>query len=86
MTTTKKSKESTVPASFEKAMERLELIVGEMDSGNLPLDQLIERFEEGQSLIGYCTNKLNEVEKKIEQITKKGDAIETKEFEEDKES
>lgn len=74
MNTPKKTKENL---SFEKAMERLDQIVSEMDSGNMPLDQLVERFEEGQALIQFCTSRLNDVEKKIEQITKRGTEIAT---------
>ena len=60
--------------SFEKAMERLEGIVGEMEGGELSLDVMIERFEEGQKLIKFCSGKLDEVERKIEKLlTKEGD-------------
>ena len=67
--------------SFEKAMQRLEAIVGDMESGALSIEDMIARFEEGQNLIKLCTRKLNEVEKKVEKLVKKGDAIETEPFE-----
>jgi len=54
--------------SFEKAMERLEKIVAEMEDGTLSLGDMIARFEEGQSLIKVCSGKLNEVERKIEKL------------------
>lgn len=69
--------------SFEKALERLEAIVGEMEDGSLSLDKMIARFEEGQSLLKFCTRKLNEVEKKIEVLVKKGDKITTEPLDED---
>lgn len=61
--------------SFEKAMERLDKIVAEMESGSLSLETMISRFEEGRGLIGLCTRKLNEIEKKVEILARKGDQI-----------
>jgi exodeoxyribonuclease VII small subunit len=69
--------------SFERAMERLETIVGDMEGGALSLEDMIARFEEGQTLIKLCTRKLNEVEKKVEMLVKKGDEVTTEEFEAD---
>ena len=61
--------------SFEKSMDRLETIVSDMEGGELSLDAMITRFEEGQSLIKFCTGKLDEVERKIEKLlTTDGDA------------
>lgn len=88
MTTAKSDKKAGKPEekiNFEKAMERLEKIVGEMESGSLSLEEMISRFEEGQSLIKFCTTKLNEVEKKVELLVKKGDDISTVPFEGDAE-
>jgi len=68
--------------SFEKALERLESIVSEMEGGSLSLDKMISRFEEGQSLLKFCTQKLNEVERKIEVLVKKGDKVSTEPFDE----
>ncbi len=56
--------------SFEAALKRLEDIVDQMESGETDLDTMIASFEEGQRLVKFCTNKLNEVEKKIEKIVK----------------
>ena len=62
--------------SFEKSMERLEAIVGDMEGGELSLDIMIQRFEEGQTLIKSCAGKLDEVERKIEKLlTKEGDVV-----------
>jgi exodeoxyribonuclease VII small subunit len=66
--------------SFEQALERLETIVGDMEYGTLNLDAMIERFEEGQALIALCGRKLNEVERKIEKLVKRGDALATEPF------
>ncbi len=68
-----KTNEPGETISFEKAMDRLEKIVGDMETGELSLDDMIVRFEEGQGLIKFCNRTLNEVERKIEILVKKGD-------------
>ena len=67
--------------SFEKALERLETIVAEMEGGKLSLEKMTAGFEEGQDLLAFCTGKLNEVERKIEILVKKGGKTVTKPFE-----
>ena len=63
--------EKNKPQGFEKSLERLEAVVAEMEGGDLSLEDMIKRFEEGQKLIGYCGKQLNEVERKIEKLVKK---------------
>ena len=58
---------------FEKSLERLETIVREMESGELSLEKMMKHFEEGMSLVGICSTKLNEVERKIELLVKQGE-------------
>ncbi len=67
---------------FEKSLQRLETIVNEMEAGSLSLEEMIERFEEGQALVKFCSKKLNEVERKIEVLVRKGDDIVTEPFDE----
>ncbi len=58
---------------FEDALARLENIVGKMEKGELSLQQMMQKFEEGMNLAKYCSNKLNETEKKIEMLMDKAD-------------
>ncbi len=58
------------PPSIEQAMERLEKLVGEMESGQLPLDKLIAGYEEGVKLVRLCQEKLDDAEQKIQIITR----------------
>jgi len=51
--------------NFEIAMKQLEAIVQELESGNLSLEESVKKFEEGIKLSKYCSEKLNETEKKI---------------------
>lgn len=54
-------------------MEHLENIVHELESGDLPLEKALKRFEEGIKLSKFCSNKLDETEKKITLLTGKMD-------------
>lgn len=77
-----KNNAGSVQKSFEQALARLEAIVKEMESGKLTLDELVSRFEEGQSLMQFCTRKLNEVGRKIEVLAETGDGeLTTRPFE-----
>ena len=53
---------------FEAALARLEAIVAEMESGELPLEESMKRFEEGMTLTRLCAAKLGETERKIEML------------------
>ncbi|HEY3659942.1 MAG TPA: exodeoxyribonuclease VII small subunit [Candidatus Udaeobacter sp.] len=56
--------------NFESAMDRLEKIVEQMESGKLPLEDLIVRYEEGMKLVKTCQERLANAEQKIEIITR----------------
>lgn len=57
--------------TFETALDRLEEIVGEMESAQLPLDELLTKFEEGNKLATFCQEQLQAAEKRIEIVTRK---------------
>lgn len=54
--------------SFEHAMERLEVLVDSLETGDIPLADLIDKFEEGSKLFNFCNRKLTNAELKIEQL------------------
>jgi exodeoxyribonuclease VII small subunit len=58
--------------SFEQALRLLEQIVVELESGDLPLEQAIRKFEEGMELSRFCAQKLEETERKITQLIQDG--------------
>jgi exodeoxyribonuclease VII small subunit len=68
-------------ADFEKSLERLEELVEQMEGGELSLEAMIKHFEEGSSLVDLCTQKLNEVEQKIEKLVKKNGELQEVPFE-----
>ncbi len=51
---------------FEKAIERLEAIVEELEQGDLPLEESLKIFEEGIRLSKSCLKILEEAERKVE--------------------
>lgn len=53
---------------FEQAMEQLERIVAKLEGGDVPLEQAIELFQEGMRLSKICSQKLENVERKIEML------------------
>jgi len=58
---------------FETALEDLEQVVEQLESGELSLEDSLAAFERGVGLVRYCNAKLNEVEKKIELLVKDKD-------------
>ena len=51
--------------TFEQSMKQLEQIVQDLESGDLPLEKAVKKFEEGIKLSKMCAQKLDETEKKI---------------------
>ncbi len=55
---------------FESALEELEQVVEQLESGELSLEDSLSAFEKGVGLVRFCNQKLTEVEKKIEMLVK----------------
>jgi exodeoxyribonuclease VII small subunit len=71
---------------FETALEDLEQVVEQLDSGELSLEDSLEAFEKGVGLVKFCNDKLNEVEKKVELLVKDKDGkLQLKAFEDSSE-
>ncbi len=66
--------------TFEQAMEKLEQIVQDLESGDPSLDGAIKNFEEGIKLSKFCSEKLDEMEKRISVLLKNdaGEIVENK--------
>jgi len=72
--------------SFEEALAKLESIVESMESGEVPLADLIARFEQGTKLLQVCETRLKEAELRIEQLKKSKDgSVALEKFEADRE-
>ncbi len=59
--------------TFEAALAKLEAIVESMESGQVPLAELLDKFEEGSKLLRVCEARLKDAELKIEQLRKQKD-------------
>ncbi len=55
--------------SFEEALAQLERIVGQLESGEAPLEKSIELYERGTALKAHCEARLKVAEAKVEKIT-----------------
>jgi exodeoxyribonuclease VII small subunit len=62
--------DKTDELSFEEGIKRLEDIVEQMEGGELPLESLMEKFEEGTRLAKVCQDQLAKAEVRIQQIEK----------------
>lgn len=67
MATRKKAAE---PPPFEEAMEELETVVHKLETGDVPLEESLAAFERGVSLVRGLHTRLDDVEKKIEELTR----------------
>jgi exodeoxyribonuclease VII small subunit len=59
--------------TFEESLARLEAIVAAMEGGELGLDEMIGKFEEGQRLIARCQSRLTDAERRIEALVRNAD-------------
>jgi exodeoxyribonuclease VII small subunit len=64
---------SDAKLSFEAALVQLEAIVESMESGEVPLAELLAKFEEGTKMLKVCEARLKDAELKIEQLKKQKD-------------
>ena len=56
---------SAMPSTYEAALQELEKLVGRLDSGEMPLEQLLSGYRRGAELLQYCRDKLQAVENQI---------------------
>ncbi len=55
-----------LPTDFEQALASLEQIVARMESGELPLEQSLQAYEQGVKLAQVCQQRLDHVEKQVQ--------------------
>jgi len=54
-----------LPATYESALQELELLVSRLESGQMPLDQLLAGYQRGAALLAFCKDRLQAVEDQI---------------------
>ncbi|MDP8229841.1 MAG: exodeoxyribonuclease VII small subunit [Candidatus Gorgyraea atricola] len=67
---------------FEEMMKNLETIVNDLESGEMPLDESLKKYEDGVKLLHQCRKRLDETKRKVEVLVKKGGKLTTEPFEE----
>ncbi len=58
------------PEKFEELLGRLEQIVADMENAELPLEKLLESYEEGMRLVKVCGERLADAEQKVEILSR----------------
>jgi exodeoxyribonuclease VII small subunit len=66
-------KTQPAPKNFEEALDELEQILGEIEGGQLGLEESLVKYERGNFLIHHCRGVLNTAEKQIEMLSKSAD-------------
>jgi len=64
------SEKKAEPKSIEEIFERLESIISDLESGDIPLDKSLTLFEEGMTLAETCRSQLNAAEQKVQELMK----------------
>ena len=65
-------KKSPVPKTFEEAIKRLETLTQAMQNSEMPLEEALAAYQEGNELVKYCQTKLTEVEQKLQVLDADG--------------
>ncbi len=71
--------------SFETALDQLEIIVEQLESGNVPLEKAINLFQDGMKLAKKCHIQLEDIEQKIEVLIEQDGEFMKKPFEQNDE-
>jgi exodeoxyribonuclease VII small subunit len=77
-------RESGDELNFEQALERLEEVVADLESGRLSLEESLSRFEEGMRLSKLCQQKLKGVELKIEKLVAENGGMKARPLDDDR--
>ena len=77
---------STKKFNLEKALADLEELVEELESGDLPLEKAMKKFEDGIKLTRGCQTALKEAEQKVEILLKSAGGEDLEDFEVDEDS
>ena len=78
---TKKTSDTPAPDSgqedlkFEAALEELETLVAQMESGDLSLDESLKAFERGVALTRHCSTALKQAELKVQALNEEGELV-----------
>ncbi len=63
---------TTEPTSYEAALEELEQLVARIESGQMPLDQLLAGYQRGAVLLAFCRERLEAVQNQVQVLDEGG--------------
>jgi len=69
---TKKSAKDELPASYGEAVEQLEALIANLESGQMPLEELLGQYQRGAALLKYCRERLQAVEEQVKLLDDDG--------------
>lgn len=61
--------------AFEQSLSQLESLVGQLESGDLPLDQALQTFEQGVRLTRECQAALSAAQQKVQLLLQRGESM-----------
>ena len=67
---------STEPVSYEAALQELEQLIERIESGQMPLDQLLAGYQRGAVLLAFCRDRLEAVQNQV-QVLDEGGSLQT---------
>lgn len=73
-------KEENTKISFEVALAQLEDVIHQMETGESPLESLVENYQSGVRLLKLCRSKIELAEMKVKQVTAQSGNLETEDF------
>ncbi|WOP16532.1 exodeoxyribonuclease VII small subunit [Ottowia sp. SB7-C50] len=66
------SSPDALPASYGEAVQQLEELIAGLESGQLPLEQLLGQYQRGTQLLKYCRDSLQSVEEQVRVLDEQG--------------
>lgn len=59
------AKTPALPTSYEAALQELEQLIAQIESGQLPLEQMLTGYQRAAELLGFCRGKLDAVQEQV---------------------
>ena len=72
--------EEDTEVSFEDALSQLEDVIHRMETGESPLESLVENYQSGVRLLKLCRSKIELAEMKVKEVTDKDGKLEARDF------
>ena len=77
--------EEDTEVSFEDALSQLEEVVHRMETGESPLESLVENYQSGVRLLKLCRSKIERAEMKVKEVTDQNGELELRDFTQEEE-